>query len=97
MSMDEEYQQALWDRWHRRDQRNHVREEWEVTGEPFHGYPTYRFVFGSPGEGRYGEQDSTPEQRAREFVAGIKKHGPWVRGPHLRHRLLIESEWAGEA
>lgn len=81
-----------------------VREEWLVTGEPSlspnalangPAYPSYHFVFGGPGEFK---KDGTPEERAREFVAGIYRHDPsgWGGTIRLQSRVITESPWKDE-
>jgi len=81
-----------------------VREEWLVTGEPSRSvnalakgtvYPSYRFVFGGPGE---FDKTGTPEERAREFVAGIYRHDPsgWGGTIRLQSRVITASPWKDE-
>lgn len=71
----------------------HVREEWEVTGEPGEPFPPYRFVFGDPNE---SNKDGSPEQRARDFVEIVRKGGGWYDTIRLRSRVITESPWREE-
>jgi hypothetical protein len=100
VTASEDYRQQLWDRWHAADDGPGmcgIREEWEVTSSnPGEGYPPYRFVFGNPGEGRYKEPGSTPEQRAREFVAAVAEHGGWPSPIKLRSRVIVDTPWVDE-
>lgn len=60
-----------------------VREEWICTGEPGDGYPTYRFVWPTPGQ---SAEDG--KRGAAAFVAQTSRHG-WDAGPVLHQRLVI--------
>ena len=81
-----------------------VREEWLITGEPSLSpnalakgttYPSYRFVCGGPHE---FNKEGTPEDRAREFVAGIFRHDPtgWGGTIRLQSRVITEMPWKDE-
>lgn len=97
MSENDTERERLWARWHADDSPNEIREEWEVASDnPGGGFPPYRFVFGNPGESRFGEEDSTPESRARDFIATVEKHGGWPDPPRLRSRTVITSSWKDE-
>lgn len=72
-------------------------EQWMVTGEPGHGYPSYRFVWGLPTGKAPGRDDGrTAEDEARAFVAAIRSaelRGMWEDGPYLHHRTVTVGEW----
>jgi hypothetical protein len=65
------------------DEHARTIDEWRVTGEPGHGYPSYRFTFRS-------DSHEDPEASARKFAElGVD----WADGPHLSHRTVTYSAW----
>lgn len=66
-------------------------EEWRVTGEPGHGYPTYSFTFS-------GDRYDNPETSARKFIElhETVTATPWTDGPHLSYRTVTYTAWEGD-
>ena len=65
-------------------------EEWRVTGEPGHGFPTYDFTYSL----RSNPRGKDPEAAARAFMAHLNGVvDSWDDGPHLSHRTVTEGDW----
>lgn len=69
---------------------NTAHEEWEVTGDPGHGFPPYRFVFSHHVTDINPSYGATPEEAARRFVERSAKDWPWVQ---LRRRTITTTPW----
>lgn len=67
-------------------------EEWRVTGEPGHGYPTYEFVW-SP---LINPQLGDAKEAALAFIEKIWIRDDWLIGPYLSHRTVTVTDWKTE-
>lgn len=67
-------------------------EEWRVTGEPGHGYPTYDFVWSPIINPQLGD----PREAALTFIEKIRLRDDWADGPRLSHRTVTITNWHDE-